>query len=361
MFGHLVSKFPTNAENLATEALAFVLERSTVAREAMVRFGQLCAPGLKGPLRFRAQDWGDDRAVPDLVGIGNTGATRLIVEAKFDAGLTDHQPVTYLQRLPRDEDGLLLTVAPGRRQTLLWDELVRRVKAAGIECADERRPAEDLRSVRLTDRRTLAIASWPALLGMIGNSLAVHQDPVRADLGQLEGLCARIEAEAFLPLSSADLTNDVARRLLQYLGLIRAVTDELHAQGVLRNASWSAGADGWWGRYVDIEGWTCLVRLSAHSWATQAATPLWFQVGYQGKPRVTEAVGALAPLLAERPTRVFDRGSAGFVDVALFLPVGRSEREVVEDLADQMQRIVTCIRTHQLGPNAGGPGNAPRG
>ena len=68
--------------------------------------------------------------IPDLVGNDDTDVTRLMLEAKFWAGLTDRQPVDYLRRLP--EGGMLLFVAPGSRLPSLWPELLRRCHDAGL-------------------------------------------------------------------------------------------------------------------------------------------------------------------------------------------------------------------------------------
>jgi hypothetical protein len=113
LFGHLATRFGSHPENLATEALNYILGRSDEARDALVRFARLTVPALEGELRFRTQDFlSDDGAIPDLVGVGKGGATPLVIEAKFDAGLTDNQPVTYLRRLPPASVPLSCTAAP---------------------------------------------------------------------------------------------------------------------------------------------------------------------------------------------------------------------------------------------------------
>ena len=72
LFGHVALRFVSQQENLATEALAFVLGRSSAARHALHRTLRLASYGVAAPgdeeLSFRTQAAGDDLAIPDLVG-----------------------------------------------------------------------------------------------------------------------------------------------------------------------------------------------------------------------------------------------------------------------------------------------------
>ena len=93
-----VTAFSAHPENLATEALNYVLRRTPSARAALIQF---CAIGASLPpdLAFQTQVAGDDQTIPDLVGTDADNVARLVIEAKFWAGLTERQPVQYLQRV----------------------------------------------------------------------------------------------------------------------------------------------------------------------------------------------------------------------------------------------------------------------
>jgi hypothetical protein len=69
-------------------------------------------PTLPEITSIKTQGSGDDGGIPDLVAYDARGRSPLLGEAKFDAGLTDHQPVTYLARLPTDGGAVLLVIAP---------------------------------------------------------------------------------------------------------------------------------------------------------------------------------------------------------------------------------------------------------
>jgi hypothetical protein len=115
LFGHLVSRFSTHPENLATEALAFILNRSATMREELRNlFGRT---GIELPplARFRSQAGDDQGNIPDLIGLDATGVERLFIENKFWAGLTENQPAGYLERLSANDSGLLIFIVPSRR------------------------------------------------------------------------------------------------------------------------------------------------------------------------------------------------------------------------------------------------------
>ena len=107
LLGHLAFNFASHPENLATEALLFVLERSLEARRAMARLLGDCGIEVPESLSYRSQAGSDDGSIPDLVGVDSEGRRPVIVEAKFWAGLTDNQPCGYLKQLPEAAPGIL--------------------------------------------------------------------------------------------------------------------------------------------------------------------------------------------------------------------------------------------------------------
>jgi hypothetical protein len=102
MFGFLATRLSSHPENVAIKALAYVLRTSTpVSRAFEDHLRQVVE--LPTRLHYVTQSSGDDGAIPDLAGLGSDGSTPLLIEAKFWAGLTNHQPVSYLRRLPVDQ------------------------------------------------------------------------------------------------------------------------------------------------------------------------------------------------------------------------------------------------------------------
>jgi hypothetical protein len=68
-------------------------------RGFLASFGQ-AATSAPTDLHFETQHATEDQGRPDLVGIDDGGSVRVLVEAKFWAGFTEHQPVHYLDYLP---------------------------------------------------------------------------------------------------------------------------------------------------------------------------------------------------------------------------------------------------------------------
>jgi TrpR-related protein YerC/YecD len=129
LFGHLVTRFSTGPENLATEALNYILNQSQVARKAFSEFFSHFDIPLPCDLSFQVQyNEKEDQSIPDLVGFDQNGKKVLIGESKFWAGLTENQPVTYLRRLIKEDGVVLIVFAPSKRLTSLWAELLIRCK-----------------------------------------------------------------------------------------------------------------------------------------------------------------------------------------------------------------------------------------
>jgi hypothetical protein len=331
VLAHLTGRFVPQAENMATEALAYILYQHPAASDAFTAVAREYEPGLPEKLIFRTQARGEDGAIPDLIGADATGEP-LLVEAKFWAGLTPNQPVTYLRRLPLGP-GLLLFVAPGARRELLWNELVRLSVGAGLDVGPDR--SGD--TVRTVAGHTLALTSWKRVLVAVRAALELAGDhDGLSDLRQLEGLTELQDREAFLPIEPGEFTSSIARRLVQLGPLIADVVDTA-VQAGLANVTGSRPSAGWdyFGRYLRLAGWECFLGVYYARWANDRATPLWLHItGGEGN---IDVLRALAPLRHEDPPQLIETG--GRLLVPLFLPEGVERDEVHAGLDDQLRRV----------------------
>lgn len=337
LFAHLALTFGKHPENLATEALGHVLRHSVAARAALhdllLKFGV----DVPSELSWVTQVGGKDDARPDLVGLSGDGEQPVVVEAKFWAGLTEHQPVTYLGRR-----GLraLVFVAPAARAVHLWDELRRR--CAGNVPLDE--VAAPLPGTRLADiaGKRLAFISWRTLVAaMMAAAEASEDRRAAADLGQLQGLCDRMDSEAFLPVTSEELTTHVYRRVVEFGALV----DDVVAQLVERGAATTKGVrvskgNGWYGRYLWLRGVGVLALCDVRKWNKYAATPLWLSVyganWHQSAPQAARE--ALAKFEAATPQRMFI-ATDGFPTVPLFVPAGLDRDGVLSAVVEQAVEV----------------------
>lgn len=343
----LATKFATHPENLATEALNFIIATSPRARQALL---DLCHQlGHRGvdDLAFSTQSTNDDGSRPDLVGRAKDGSMPVVIEAKFWAGLTVHQPKAYLDALPAD--GLLLFVAPAARTDTLWPELLRRAGCgAAAGCLS---PSLDNRSVRI-GQGTLALVSWRALLAHLYNACILANEAITADIGQLQALCDKMDTDAFLPLRSEDLTSNLGRRVYEFCDLADRITDRLVAHNVVSvKGQRTTGGKGWYGRYMRFRGHGALLHFDARTWSKRGQSPLWLAVyGSAFTPCTVEP-----DCLRERDIPYHISSGHCMVPVAL---LEGAERDAVIDHAQlQIQRVIDAVP--DLGIQNDGPAPEP--
>jgi hypothetical protein len=338
LFGHLVTRFTPGPENLATEALAYILSLSPAARTALNRIPASLDLRLPEIRSFRTQAWGEDSAIPDLAGFDALGTVRVLVENKFWAGLTPNQPVAYLERLPADAAGLLLFVVPRRRLHAMWADLATSAERAGV-----RLPAatagSDLVWGRLGER-TLAVTSWPALLERLeAEARTAGEVPVLSDLAQLRGLCEHMDSAGYVPATLRELTDmEVPRRLLAVADLVPEMCDRAIAAGIadgkgLRPTHFPYGS----GRYIRIGvagGW---VGVDHRHWARYGIGPLWITFGVTEFGRGPAVLDALAAWVAASPPKAFSMD--GSAVVPLRITPGATRDIVLDDLLAQLKEL----------------------
>lgn len=336
LLAHLAHRLGRGSEDLATEALAFILQNPAAAR-GMEAHARRWSSGLDVPNCFRTQDWlASDEAIPDLVAVAPDGSTPLIVEAKFGAALTPNQPVTYLRRLLLlDTPTLLLFLVPGRRATPIWAELRRRCSDAGIQLTT----ADPLAKGSIKNV-VVAVTTWADLLLDIEHNLTPPTDHhrTRAELEQLQGLCELQDRTLFQPLSTDFLGGGTGRRLMDLDALLNEAIETLVAAGLasIKGLTRAAGT-GYYGRYVQLAGWTCLLQVNFTRWGTQRHTPLWLQIT-DPRAYANQALrDALAPLTSEQPPRLLDED--GKRQIPIFLPHDVDRDAVFAAVDRQLQEV----------------------
>lgn len=207
VFSHIVQKrLSQENENVATEALAFVLRSHEAAHNGMMKLLRGVDPHMPH-LWFRTQQT-DGNNRPDMQGCDDDGQTHVFVENKFWAGLTENQPVSYLRILAEcSRPTILLVVAPEDRKETLWRELNRRLADNKISTTQDM-VAGIFRIVTTSTGPILALTSWKALLDALEPEIADDKS-ASSDLLQLQALCVAADSKAFLPLSSTEVTDHV--------------------------------------------------------------------------------------------------------------------------------------------------------
>ena len=142
LLAYLVSSFPGNKEDIATEALRHMFDHSDACGVALNDVIQSGVRGVNAITAVKSQVLHADGTRPDLVGFDETGMERVLIEVKFWAELTPNQPNAYINRLPDDGPALVMFLAPEDRIKSLWPQLQVRVSRQFgplVETVSERR------------------------------------------------------------------------------------------------------------------------------------------------------------------------------------------------------------------------------
>ena len=195
VLAHFVLDGKSSAEPAVTRALAYILNSLPSVTDTFVY--PLCRGHIRefglGPLRVDRRGL-DQGGYPDLTLRDENHRARIFLENKFWAGLTENQPVGYLENLPTDQLAALFFIVPQRRITAIWGELTRRCQDADIalvNMCDE----NGVMSARIAPaaQHTLLVTSWTRVLEVLMDAVPVAEAPdLASDIVQLRGLTTQI-------------------------------------------------------------------------------------------------------------------------------------------------------------------------
>ena len=339
LMAYIVPRLTSGVEDAATEALAYILNKSGGAMSALNELLQEGGFGIESIARVQTQVTYEDGCTPDMAGYDEIGAIRLLVESKFWAALQEDQARRYARHLDQPGPAMLLVIAPEVRRQTLWAEIGRQMSELGdLEPIMPRQAG--VKRARMAWKESsetelhLLLVSWDLLLETMDNQSG--DTDVRSDIRQLRGLAQRQDAEAFLPLHSGDLSPEHGRR---YQGYCRLFDDAVDARGVQENwmntermaASSNRWGSGRWFRFsgVDSSFW---FGVNHRLWARYGDTPLWLGLYLDDSGKVT--AGKIGKEPSDQAVDV-----DGFRWVPVYLKTGVEYDEVLDDVAAQLRRI----------------------
>lgn len=339
LLAKLAPLFGAQTENLAVEALGHVLSGSLPARRALSDLLRAGGAELGEIARVRTQATGDGGERPDLVGLDQADGERLLIEAKFWAGLTDNQPVSYLRRLASDggDPCALLFVAPAARLEPLWNELLRLAREADLS-AKRREDATELRSAEVGESTFLVLTSWRNLLQRMAAQVgAAGESHTETDIRQLHGLAEQQDDEAFLPLRREEFAPEFPRRLRNLRGLVDDATDRAREKGILDTKNVKVTPlDCGYGRNINMVGkhkmW---FGINVNLWARTGTTPLWL-----GSWTETASVRTALEELSSESGPPWDG-----LWVPICLPVGQEYNVVLAAVASRLRAVAAKLRS----------------
>jgi hypothetical protein len=344
VLAHIAGSITQN-ENLATDAMAFILNRSAAARVALHDQIAAILGDVPAVSRVATQLAIDEESRPDLVLHGDDGRTLGYLEAKFWAALTSAQPVEYVRRLAAAGGGVLVLLAPERRLPTLRAEVIERLRPEPVVVGAQ---SLNVGMVRI------GFLSWSRLLGALG--AAVADDRASAsDVAQLAGLAARFEADAFLPLTRSELDDlDVPRRMLAIGHLVNEIVERAVLDGIVSTKGLRGShAPGHTGRYVAFACGGAWLGLSHWQWAALGRTPIWLRFAPDAWGRAAELRGHLRGWAAADPPRAYLDDEDRSVRLPLFLPCGVEKDVVIATVVRQLREIDSLMRAAGMPPLAG--------
>ncbi len=194
LLAHLAWRFPGATEDVATEALAFILRKEERARAALhALLKEASGDDLPPIASAETQRVYRGTMRPDLVALGGDEREIALVESKFWATTTAAQPNGYLRLLEEDlkpHAKSLLFLAPLVRQDSLWKELLGKAEQEKFQ-VDDAGERGGVRSATVgSGGSQMMLTSWTTLLDRIARATRGGS----SELGELRGLCAMIEA-----------------------------------------------------------------------------------------------------------------------------------------------------------------------
>ena len=361
LFSYIVNEFTDQTELVATKALAYILGRSPAASDALRELLRTGGADVGSIASVEAESTGDDTGRVDLALRNDADEERVLIEAKFWAGLTGNQPAAYLERLPNDgKPSVLLFVAPEMRLGTLWPLIRSEAGKGGFTLGADARTGEPgaLRtaavrgSKRQASKRRLMLTSWRALLdAMASRANIAHDAAAEEDIRQLNALCERQDTEEFLPLQEGEFGPNFPRRLRDMRRLVDDATDLARKDGIVSTARLKiTPRQVGYGRYLRLgskaknvwaEAW---LGVDYEEWLEQEGCPLWLKFHHSKDMAIKDV-----------------RRKIGFERLPIFLPVKAEydavRDELIEDLRWYARRLSGEVDDDEW--RSEWPGNSP--
>ena len=331
LLNYVAQRNTTGLEDAATNALSFILSRSASAMGTLSNFlGDDC-----GPLPIATvSPWETDAlgAVPDLACFDGDGTAVALIESKFWAGLTAHQPVTYWQRLPDDRPAVLLFLAPDYRiaQGSLWDDLVGRLRDTGHELAPAERKEGTVTAVAQVGQRRLMLTSWELLLGRMAKKAKEDGDAQACfEIAELKGLAANVIV-GDRPTRDENLKQLIAEAVKRVEQLGWANTDRLT----------TGEGQGYYARYLRLAGASAGLRIDYEVVKRMPDKRIW--LWFYGGPADGVDTGTIRRILDSEaePGLTWYPGD---VCVPVLVPIAADRETVLEVVVAQLERIAELI------------------
>ena len=335
LLAHLAYKFGGQTETIATEALGYILSRSEAARNALRDLIQTGGVDVGRIARAQTEVVGKKMERVDLSAYDDAGEERVLIEAKFWAGLTGNQPNTYLKRLLQNtEPSALLFVAPESRLVTLWAELRRLANAGGFTLSNVPSAANPMSMAINGGPHCLMLRSWRALLGSMASRASVDGDSsAERSILELNGLCEQQDTGAFLPIREGEFGPEFPRRLRDFRRLVDEATDRARSHGIVNTEGLNVTPR--------VEGYGRYLRVGSNAKGVWAQAwlgvdyPRW--LGMEGRPLWLNFIDSKDMAIRDVQAKI------GYRHIPIILPVGEEYARVLEEAVERMMWLADRI------------------
>lgn len=331
MLSFIARRHTVSREDVATDALSFILSHSNSARRALSDFLSVD----DDPLEIAKTDTrGADAlgSIPDLTCLNAEGNLVALIESKFWAGLTHRQPVTYWEALPCDRPAVLLFLAPAWRINSggLWGELVGHLCSAGHSLGNPYRRESLITASATSGERRLMLTSWDLLLDRLAQKAKDDCDKQASfEIAELQGLAADTTA-AENPRHDENLKRLIAEAVKRVEQSGWANTDRLRVgQG-----------SGYYGRYLRLAGALACLGIDHEVLKQNPGRPLLLTFeSYHDAPVTLDVVRNRLRGLAQPGTGWRSKQ----ICVPIALPTGADRDATLDAIVTEMERIAKLI------------------
>ncbi|WP_190394427.1 PD-(D/E)XK nuclease family protein [Nocardiopsis quinghaiensis] len=322
--------FMNMGEIAVTKSLTWLASDPELRTAILAHLGMRANIDLTGVDQLVPESVHDDRSRPDIEMLDTDGRIIALVEAKFDAHLTDGQVAAYLEILNRRSGphrGALFVLVPSSRVDEAQRTLQRTISTRAEAAAH-------------------AVITWDEWLNVWADVAEQTSDAALAnDLRQLRAMCQTLGGGVIPPLAETTAGRDWQERASDLVKIVNVVTArflgslgprDLPMQGNLVSKPWTY-------RYLPEISQETWVQVGVWGrFADEGLTPFWLMLHKDDKGSGGFQT-ALQRLLASELSRKVRRDD-GHAWVPLEVPSDASGPELVDALETKVGAVLGILR-----------------
>ena len=342
----IVGKYSRHTENICSESLALVINESDSLKRC---FSELLGSISNGGIALRENytiqtqvTSKKDQAIPDLE-IADGSNRKYLIEAKFWAGLTEHQPVSYLKRI--ENGGSLVFLAPERRLNSLGNEV-----CAKLGLTSKSGSA----NIYHDDNTSIIFISWSQVLDSLwSHALHSNEQTTLHNLFQLKTLVDTLDSKGFIPLDRQLFTPASGIQRDQMVDLLDMVVDNTPSMNTKKLSN--GGGKYTYQRFFRLESSTEIpfggyLLYSSQLWMEYQETPLFLCISHKNwnhpgdNPEVLELISKLKLAGIAHYEKKVHNDNYPSLTVPLYLLLQVSKDVEYQNLQKQVDRILEVFK-----------------